>query len=187
MGTLEPAKPPPKTPESTAEVTTEVTAERIAENIAKKNTAENIAKNTAKNTPKITAEDAAEDATEDSIHTRDTSPEPEVVIGPELELSNYTICAPQLLHLDRQGKPLWFNGWLLPNKFAEHKNQAPATFEAYIREPREIRDPGAWQLHENNICCLTAEHKADFSEVEKSTLAMIMENGRRSGALKAEV
>lgn len=55
----------------------------------------------------------------------------------------YTICAPQLLHLDRSGRPLWFNGWLLPNKFDKGKNREPSRFEAFLREPREIRDPGA--------------------------------------------
>lgn len=34
---------------------------------------------------------------------------------------NYTICAPQILHLGMNGKPLWFNGWLLENKFGDKK------------------------------------------------------------------
>jgi alpha 1,3-mannosyltransferase len=33
----------------------------------------------------------------------------------------YTVCGPQLLHLDVDGNPLWFNGWLLESKFAEEK------------------------------------------------------------------
>jgi alpha 1,3-mannosyltransferase len=33
----------------------------------------------------------------------------------------YTVCAPQLLHTDVKGKPLWFNGWLLQSKFAENR------------------------------------------------------------------
>ncbi|KAF9892063.1 hypothetical protein FE257_002469 [Aspergillus nanangensis] len=105
-----------------------------------------------------------------------------VADGPD-EPSNYTICAPQLLHLDRQGKPFWFNGWLLPNKFAAHKHQAPANFEAYIQESREILEPGAWQLHENNICCLTSDHFNLFSETERDVLDMIIDTGKRSGAL----
>ncbi|KAF7183913.1 hypothetical protein CNMCM7691_004335 [Aspergillus felis] len=84
-------------------------------------------------------------------------------VAPEM----YTICAPQLLHLDRSGRPLWFNGWLLPNKFDKDKNLEPSRFEAFIREPRELRDPGAWQLRENNICCLTSEHRGEFSLDER--------------------
>ncbi|KAL5363307.1 mannosyltransferase putative-domain-containing protein [Aspergillus floccosus] len=115
-----------------------------------------------------------------------SSNQPDEVSGQsQAEPANYTICGPQLLHLDHDGKPLWFNGWLLPNKFAEHKHQKPAKFEAYLREPREIRDPGAWQLHENNICCLTSTAMAEFSDVEQGTLSMILEYGRHSGALKA--
>jgi hypothetical protein len=95
----------------------------------------------------------------------------------------YTICAPQLLHLDRSGRPLWFNGWLLPNKFDKGKNQEPSRFEAFLKEPREIRDPGAWQLRANNICCLTSEHKGEFSRDERQVLDMIIESGRRAGVL----
>ncbi|GFF77520.1 alpha-1,3-mannosyltransferase MNT2 [Aspergillus udagawae] len=95
----------------------------------------------------------------------------------------YTICAPQLLHLDRSGRPLWFNGWLLPNKFDKGKNQEPSRFEAFLEEPREIRDPGAWQLRANNICCLTSEHKGEFSRDERQVLDMIIELGRRAGVL----
>ncbi|KAH2970917.1 hypothetical protein KXW43_008694 [Aspergillus fumigatus] len=95
----------------------------------------------------------------------------------------YTICAPQLLHLDRSGRPLWFNGWLLPNKFDKGKNREPSRFEAFLREPREIRDPGAWQLRAHNICCLTSEHKGEFSLTERQALDMIIESGRRAGVL----
>ncbi|GFF49962.1 hypothetical protein IFM58399_08687 [Aspergillus lentulus] len=95
----------------------------------------------------------------------------------------YTICAPQLLHLDRSGRPLWFNGWLLPNKFEKGKDREPSRFEAFLREPREIRDPGAWQLRAHNICCLTSEHKGEFSPDERHALDMIIESGRRAGVL----
>jgi hypothetical protein len=95
----------------------------------------------------------------------------------------YTICAPQLLHLDRSGRPLWFNGWLLPNKFEKGKDREPSRFEAFLREPREIRDPGAWQLRAHNICCLTSEHKGEFSPDERQALDMIIESGRRAGVL----
>jgi hypothetical protein len=96
---------------------------------------------------------------------------------------NFTICAPQLLHLDMDDRPLWFNGWLLPNKFSQDKHQEPGYFEAYIKEPRDIREPGAWQLGENNLCCLTSDHVFDFSRAEKDVLQMIIDIGRHVGAL----
>jgi hypothetical protein len=111
--------------------------------------------------------------------TKTNATDQATAIAPEM----YTICAPQLLHLDRSGRPLWFNGWLLPNKFEKGKNQEPSRFEAFLREPREIRDPGAWQLRGNNICCLTSEHKGEFSRDERKALDMIIESGRRAGVL----
>lgn len=96
---------------------------------------------------------------------------------------NYTICAPQLLHLDREGRPLWFNGWLLPNKFEPGKDQVAANFEAFLPEPREVREPTPWQLMESNVCCLTANYYSEFTREERDVLEMIIDLGRRSGAL----
>ncbi|KAL3478484.1 mannosyltransferase putative-domain-containing protein [Aspergillus californicus] len=94
----------------------------------------------------------------------------------------YTICAPQLLHLDRQGRPLWFNGWLLPNKY-DTKDRQPSTFELFLQEPGEVQEPPAWQLHESNKCCLTSELKSGFTKNEADALDMIIAAGRRVGAL----
>lgn len=99
------------------------------------------------------------------------------------EPSTYSICAPQLLHLDLQGKPLWFNGWLLDNKFADKKQKKFGKFEHYLIEPRDVRDPGAWQLEESNMCCLTTDAplKRDFSQEEKAVLAMMIQQARDVG------
>ena len=111
---------------------------------------------------------------------------PEVIIEDDDENpSNYTICAPQLLHFTPEGKPLWFNGWLLHNKFAEKHKKRFANFESYLIEPRDVREPGAWQLAESNMCCLTSDvdKKFDFSPEELSTLDMIMTRAREMGKL----
>ncbi|RAL08493.1 putative alpha-1,3-mannosyltransferase, partial [Aspergillus homomorphus CBS 101889] len=79
---------------------------------------------------------------------------------------HFTICAPQLLHLGIDGRPLWFNGWLLPNKFSDDEHQQPTGFEAFIPEPGTTEDGGAWKLHENNVCCLSADRVVDFSAAE---------------------
>ncbi|KAL3459776.1 putative alpha-1,3-mannosyltransferase [Aspergillus heterothallicus] len=120
------------------------------------------------------AEDAPEDDSEDP---EERSSRPSVT-----EPDNYTICAPQLLHLDPSGRPLWFNGWVLSNKY-QGKNREPTDFRAFLREPRERREPHAWQLHEHNECCLTSEHLGEFSADERAVLDMIMASGRRAGAL----
>ena len=102
---------------------------------------------------------------------------------PKQEATAYEICSPQLLHLDLEGNPLWFNGWLLDNKFADKKQKKFGHFEHYLIEPRDIREPGAWQLEESNMCCLTtdAHLKRDFSADEKEILEMMINQAREVG------
>ncbi|RMZ90296.1 hypothetical protein DV736_g2474, partial [Chaetothyriales sp. CBS 134916] len=97
---------------------------------------------------------------------------------------NYTICAPQLLHLDTDGKPFWFNGWLLDNKYAEKKQKKIGSFVHYLIEPRDVRDPVAWQLEESNMCCLTTDpdKKFDFSDAEKKLLEDMITKATEVGA-----
>ncbi|KIV87284.1 hypothetical protein PV11_02839 [Exophiala sideris] len=111
--------------------------------------------------------------------TIDEPEEPEEPKEPE----SYTICAPQLLHLDLDGKPLWFNGWLQDNKFADKKRRKFGKFEHYLIEPRDIREPGAWQLEESNMCCLTTdpELKMDFSKDERALLESMIKQARDVG------
>jgi alpha 1,3-mannosyltransferase len=101
----------------------------------------------------------------------------------EMEPTDFTICSPQLLHLDLEGKPLWFNGWLLDNKFADKKQKKFGKFEHYLIEPRDIREPGAWQLEESNMCCLTTDAtlKRDFSQKEKEILNMMIAQAKEVG------
>ncbi|KIW63747.1 hypothetical protein PV04_08726 [Phialophora macrospora] len=113
-------------------------------------------------------------------------PDPATPPAPQEDLpepSNYTICSPQLLHLDLEGKPLWFNGWLLDNKFANKKQKKFGKFETYLIEPRDIRDPGAWQLEESNMCCLTtdANLKRDFTPEERDILSMMIGQAKEVG------
>lgn len=99
-------------------------------------------------------------------------------------LDHYTICSPQLLHLDTAGKPLWFNGWLLSNKFADKKQKVFGKYDHYLIEPRDVREPGAWQLHESNECCLTtdADKKFDFSDTEKALIRDMKIKAKEVGA-----
>jgi hypothetical protein len=81
----------------------------------------------------------------------------------------YTLCAPQLLHLDINGRPLWFNGGLSNNKFSKQKTFSH--FEVYMKEPREIQEPGAWEIGKNNRCCLTTDEVFKFTKGEKCVLS----------------
>jgi len=99
----------------------------------------------------------------------------------EIEATNVTICAPQVLHFARDGSPLWFNGWILNNKF-DKKHAKAGEFEVFMREPKEITEPEAWKLGEHNMCCLTGVHTTVFNEEEKETLKMIVDIARDVGA-----
>ena len=101
--------------------------------------------------------------------------------SPSVPPTNFTICAPQLLHLDAQGKPLWFNGWLLKNKFADKSKKTFSSFAHYLIEPKDLREPTPWQLAEANMCCLTADEMHDFTAQEQETLQMIMDRAHEMG------
>lgn len=93
---------------------------------------------------------------------------------------NFTICAPQLLHLDTNGKPLWFNGWVLDNKFADKSHKQFASFEDYVVEPHNWVGEDAWQLQQDNQCCLTTYPglKFEFTKAEKGVLNMIIQRAK---------
>lgn len=100
------------------------------------------------------------------------------------ENTSFTICAPQLLHLDVSGRPIWFNGWLLPNKFSDDMDIQPANFESFITEPRDVRAIESWKLEENNICCLSSDQLSDFTFTERSILNQAVEIARNVGAIR---
>ena len=91
--------------------------------------------------------------------------------------SDITICAPQLLHLDHEKRPLWFNGWLYENKYAGSKRTI-GRFEMFMEEPSESLDPAAWQLEESNLCCLTNSVAKEFTEEETKWLGALIDMAR---------
>jgi alpha 1,3-mannosyltransferase len=97
---------------------------------------------------------------------------------------NFTVCAPRLLHLDLGGRPLWFNGGLLSNKFADKKKKELGIFEIFMKEPREGDgdNDSSWRLTDNNICCLTTDHTLSFDEDERDTLRMLAEFAKKASA-----
>ncbi|KAJ5145906.1 uncharacterized protein N7515_000470 [Penicillium bovifimosum] len=87
--------------------------------------------------------------------------------------SDLTICAPQLLHLDRDKRPLWFNGWLYKNKYSPTERTI-GEFDVFMEEPKEVLDPGAWQLEENNMCCLSNAATRQFTKEETEWLGELI-------------
>ncbi|KAI1741514.1 glycosyltransferase family 71 protein [Xylaria scruposa] len=97
----------------------------------------------------------------------------------------YTICSPQLLHLDVDDTPLWFNGWLLLNKYTDRSKRRFAPMKSYMREPKHkaIDDDDFWKLAEDNLCCLTAgvDSKFDLSEHDLGLLKMMRDRASEIG------
>lgn len=93
------------------------------------------------------------------------------------------ICSPQLLHLDLNGKPLWFNGGLVRNKFLDRREWKFGTWDTFLIEPREIREPGAWFLGDANMCCLTTDShlKGALSAQEKDLLDAMITQAKKVG------
>lgn len=93
------------------------------------------------------------------------------------------ICSPQLLHLDIQGKPLWFNGGLVRNKFLDRREWKFGAWDTYLIEPRDIREPGAWFLGEANMCCLTSDTNLQgaLSARERELLDAMVAQARKIG------
>jgi alpha 1,3-mannosyltransferase len=91
--------------------------------------------------------------------------------------SDITMCAPQLLHLGRDDRPMWFNGWLYTNKFAGD-GRTIGQFEVFMEEPKEMQQPEAWQLGESNMCCLTNAATRDFTLDEMAWLNELIKIAR---------
>jgi alpha 1,3-mannosyltransferase len=98
-------------------------------------------------------------------------------------LPSRRMCSPQLLHLDLEGKPFWFNGGLVKNKFLERRQWKFGTFDSYLIEPRDVREPGAWILGEGNMCCLTTDNHlyGILTPAEKELMDEIIAQARRVG------
>jgi len=103
--------------------------------------------------------------------------------------ANATICAPQLLHLDRDGRPLWFNGWILDNKFTDSntaKVKDLSKFDVFMAEKLTDGSTGDWTLEQNNMCCLqgSREDVQQFTKGEREVLDMILGVAKEVGAVK---
>lgn len=86
-----------------------------------------------------------------------------------------TLCSPQLLHFDRQGKPLWWNGWIATSKFKEDHGKMQQ-FDVYVKEPKHVLKPGnkdRWDIRASNVVCLRSDDVTPFTDEEQQVLKMI--------------
>ncbi|KAI1301097.1 glycosyltransferase family 71 protein [Xylaria venustula] len=99
----------------------------------------------------------------------------------------FKICSPQLLHLDVDNTPLWFNGWLLVSKYADRSKRRFAPMESYLSEPRnKLADDDFWELTTDNMCCLTSDagSRWDLSEHDLGLIQMMRDRALEVGIMK---
>ena len=86
------------------------------------------------------------------------------------------ICSSQLVHFDREGRPLWWNGWLGMRKVGAEDAIEFSPFEVYAREPKERRRRGTknpYTVQADNVVCLETEYFEPFSPKELELLNML--------------
>ncbi|USW55224.1 Putative alpha-mannosyltransferase, nucleotide-diphospho-sugar transferase [Septoria linicola] len=93
------------------------------------------------------------------------------------------ICSPQLLHFDREGRPLWFNGYLATSKDNDSDLKSYQSFDVFMREPREkgrATNSDVWTIMPSNVVCLEAEEHFPFTAHESTVLEMLLDLARNS-------
>jgi alpha 1,3-mannosyltransferase len=98
--------------------------------------------------------------------------------------SLYTVSSPQLLHLDLNDRPLWFNGWILDDKFEDNKHVNVSTWDVYLSEIKETREAAEWRIGGHNMATLKSNKAWEFTEKEKEVLKMIVDTARENGSLQ---
>jgi len=110
----------------------------------------------------------------------DSGEEPQATPKPA---SGPMVCSPQLLHFDRDGKPLWFNGWISRNKDSRTEWQ---DFDVYLKELPEAgrrRKHNSWTISPANLLCLEAEDSYSFASQDQAKLDDMLRLGRENTAL----
>lgn len=127
--------------------------------------------------------DEGEEEEEEEASTPTPTPTSSAVDPVLAGRSKHKICSPQLLHLDLQGRPLWFNGGLVRNKFVDRREWKFGEWDSYMAEPRDVREPGAWLLGEANMCCLTSDAhlKAALSPRDKALMDDMVKQAKKVG------
>lgn len=93
------------------------------------------------------------------------------------------VCAPQLIHLDRDGKPLWFNGWISKTKDDLTDWQQ---FDVYLQEPDETgraNKNNPWSINPGNVVCLESNDTHAFTEKESAILDGFLDLAKKTSPM----
>jgi len=98
--------------------------------------------------------------------------------------SKKEMCGKQLLHTSRDGRPLWFNGWIATDKHKENHLSSFQDFEGFVVEPREtsrwdLPYWNGWNVREGNIMCLASDGYVPLSSEERQTVELILETAKK--------
>lgn len=93
------------------------------------------------------------------------------------------VCSPQLIHLDRDGKPLWFNGWISKTKDDLTDWQQ---FDVYLQEPDETGRAlknNPWSINPGNVVCLESNDTHSFTEKESAILDGFLDLAKKTSPM----
>eukprot|EP00158_Paraphelidium_tribonemae_P004365 Partr_v1_DN26716_c0_g1_i1_m9094 putative Mannosyltransferase putative len=93
------------------------------------------------------------------------SSKPAGAIGPRNAENPKKICSPQLLHVDERGQPLWFNQWILKDRFEWEKGFAELDYWSM--------EPGKYEGRDHNEVCLEMESEDMVHKVRDRDRALL--------------
>ncbi|KAI4746460.1 hypothetical protein E4T50_03212 [Aureobasidium sp. EXF-12298] len=91
------------------------------------------------------------------------------------------LCAPQLLHLSTDGRPLWFNGWIQDNKHQASSDISVQEF--FMTEKRKDGEWAEWAIGSDNMCCLKGDDLHAFNDKELAAFKLIVDIAKDNGSL----
>ncbi|GAB7354226.1 hypothetical protein MBLNU459_g4768t3 [Dothideomycetes sp. NU459] len=95
----------------------------------------------------------------------------------------YTVNSPQLLHLDLDGRPIWWNGWIVDDKYEDKMAGAVSKMEVFLSEEKTTGEFPEWAVGGHNMATLKSDQMFEFTEDELDVWNMIVDVARENGAL----
>lgn len=89
----------------------------------------------------------------------------DVVTSPSMESGregSKEMCGMGLLHISRDGRPLWFNGWIRTAKRQENDLTNLPDIQRFVTDPRksakdDYHCQDGWKVQEGNVVCLVGD------------------------------